>query len=86
MRKGLSVMWNRRERNLRERLPVNAEPPGSVTVPPLLGDLLRVRRRAIAVILAAMLVQMAASLAAPWPLKIVIDNVVGSHRPPASSR
>ena len=29
-----------------------------------------------------MLVQMAMSLAAPWPLKIIIDNVVGSHRPP----
>ena len=27
-----------------------------------------------------MLVQMAMSLAAPWPLKIVIDNVIGSHR------
>ncbi|HUO37229.1 MAG TPA: ABC transporter transmembrane domain-containing protein, partial [Mycobacterium sp.] len=29
-----------------------------------------------------MLVQMATSLAAPWPLKIIIDNVVGNHRPP----
>jgi ABC-type multidrug transport system fused ATPase/permease subunit len=27
-----------------------------------------------------MLVQMAMSLAAPWPLKIVIDNVIGTHR------
>jgi ABC-type multidrug transport system fused ATPase/permease subunit len=29
-----------------------------------------------------MLVQMAASLAVPWPLKAVIDNVVGNHPPP----
>src|SRR5271157_4288222 len=29
-----------------------------------------------------MLVTMATSLAAPWPLKIILDNVVGSHRPP----
>jgi subfamily B ATP-binding cassette protein MsbA len=29
-----------------------------------------------------MLVQMAMSLAAPWPLKIVIDLVVGNHRQP----
>jgi ABC-type multidrug transport system fused ATPase/permease subunit len=52
------------------------------TVPPLLRDLLRPRRRTLAVILAAMLVQMAMSLATPWPLKIIIDNVVGIHRPP----
>jgi subfamily B ATP-binding cassette protein MsbA len=52
------------------------------TVAPLLVQLLRPRRRALAVILAAMLVQSAMSLAAPWPLKIVIDTVVGNHRQP----
>jgi subfamily B ATP-binding cassette protein MsbA len=52
-------------------------------VPPLLGDLLRRHRRTLAILLAAMLVQMVAGLAAPWPLKIIIDDVVGSHRPPA---
>jgi ABC-type multidrug transport system fused ATPase/permease subunit len=52
------------------------------TVPPLLRELLRPRRRTLAVILAAMLVQMAMSLATPWPLKAIIDNVVGNHRPP----
>jgi ABC-type multidrug transport system fused ATPase/permease subunit len=51
-------------------------------MPPLLRDLLRPRRRTLAVILAAMLVQMAMSLAAPWPLKIVIDLVIGTHRQP----
>jgi ABC-type multidrug transport system fused ATPase/permease subunit len=51
-------------------------------VPPLLRDLLRPRRRALAVILASVLVQMAMGLAAPWPLKVILDNVVGSHRPP----
>ena len=49
-------------------------------MPPLLRELLRPRRGPLAIILAAMLVQMAMSLAAPWPLKIVIDNVIGSHR------
>src|SRR6201998_3025166 len=48
-------------------------------MPPLLRELLRPRRRTLAVILAAMLVQMLMTLAAPWPLKIVIDNVIG-HR------
>jgi subfamily B ATP-binding cassette protein MsbA len=32
------------------------------------------------VILLAMLVETVASLAGPWPLKIIIDNVVGSHK------
>lgn len=53
-----------------------------LTAPPLLVQLLRPRRRTLAVILAAMLVQTSMSLAAPWPLKIVIDIVVGSHRQP----
>jgi ABC-type multidrug transport system fused ATPase/permease subunit len=52
------------------------------TVPPLLLQLLRPRRRALGVILAAMLVQTAMSLAAPWPLKIVIDTVIGNQRQP----
>jgi len=51
-------------------------------VPPLLLQLLRPRRRALAVILAAMLVQTVMSLAAPWPLKIVIDTVIGNRRQP----
>jgi ABC-type multidrug transport system fused ATPase/permease subunit len=49
-------------------------------MPPLLADLLRPHRRTLAVILAVMLVQMAMSLAAPWPLKIIIDLVIGSHQ------
>ena len=51
-------------------------------MPPLLLQLLRPRRRALAVILAAMLVQTVMSLAAPWPLKIVIDTVIGNRRQP----
>jgi ABC-type multidrug transport system fused ATPase/permease subunit len=51
-------------------------------VPPLLRELLRPRRRSIAIILTATVLQMAMSLAAPWPLKVILDNVVGNHRPP----
>ena len=36
----------------------------------------------LVIILVAMLVQTAMSLAAPWPLKIILDNVVGTHKPP----
>jgi ABC-type multidrug transport system fused ATPase/permease subunit len=52
-------------------------------VPPLLRDLLRPYRRTLAIILAATLVSMVMSLAAPWPLKVILDNVVASHPPPA---
>src|SRR5499426_1674328 len=36
----------------------------------------------IVIILLAMLVETAMSLAAPWPLKVILDNVVGSHKAP----
>jgi len=51
-------------------------------VPPLLRELLRPRRRALTIILTATLVQMVMSLAAPWPLKVILDNVAGNRRPP----
>jgi ABC-type multidrug transport system fused ATPase/permease subunit len=66
-------MWNGPASTLRAR---------SRPAPSLLGELLRPRRRTLAVILAAMVVQMLMSLAAPWPLKIIIDKVIGSHNQP----
>src|ERR1700722_2561701 len=47
----------------------------------LLRVLLRPYRASLAAILAAMLVQSTMTLAAPWPLKIILDNVVGDHKP-----
>jgi ABC-type multidrug transport system fused ATPase/permease subunit len=49
----------------------------------LITSLLRPYRGSLAAILGAMLVQMAMSVAAPWPLKVVLDNVVGTHHLPA---
>ena len=46
----------------------------------LIRDLLRPYRGSLAVILLAMLVQSTMTLAAPWPLKIVLDNVVVSKK------
>ena len=46
----------------------------------LIRDLIRPYRAALSVVLVAMLVQTAAALAAPWPLKVILDSVV-SHRP-----
>jgi ABC-type multidrug transport system fused ATPase/permease subunit len=42
----------------------------------LIRELLRPYRSSLAIILAAMVVQSTATLAAPWPLKIVLDNVI----------
>ncbi len=46
----------------------------------LIRELVRPYRGTLALILLAMLVQTAMSVAGPWPLKIVLDNVVGSHK------
>jgi subfamily B ATP-binding cassette protein MsbA len=48
----------------------------------LVRALLRPYSGALAIVLLAMLVQTTMSLAAPWPLKIILDNVVGTHKAP----
>jgi ABC-type multidrug transport system fused ATPase/permease subunit len=48
----------------------------------LIRDLIRPYRGTLVIILLAMMVETAMSLAAPWPLKVIIDNVVGSHKLP----
>jgi subfamily B ATP-binding cassette protein MsbA len=45
-----------------------------------IGGLIRPYRGTLAIILAAMLVETLMSLAAPWPLKIILDNVVGDRK------
>src|ERR1700722_2896359 len=42
--------------------------------------LIRPYRRTLVVILLAMLVETVMNLAGPWPLKIILDNVVGDHK------
>ncbi|HEY6372927.1 MAG TPA: ABC transporter ATP-binding protein [Candidatus Sulfotelmatobacter sp.] len=46
----------------------------------LIRTLVRPYRGTLLVILIAMLVQTTMSVAGPWPLKIILDNVVGSHK------
>jgi ABC-type multidrug transport system fused ATPase/permease subunit len=48
----------------------------------LIASLLRPYRWNLAAIFGAMLLQMAMSVAAPWPLKVILDNVAGSHHLP----
>lgn len=45
----------------------------------LVLDLLRPHRRAVAGIFAVLVVQIASGLAAPWPLKVVLDSVIGDR-------
>jgi subfamily B ATP-binding cassette protein MsbA len=59
-----------------------ANPPAAGNKTRLVVDLLRPYRGWLLIILASMLVQTAMSIAAPWPLKIVLDHVVGSHKAP----
>ena len=47
-----------------------------------IAGLVRPYRSTLAIILAAMLLETAASLAAPWPLKFILDSVVGNHKLP----
>ncbi len=45
-------------------------------------ELVRPYRRWLIVVFIAMLIETAMSIAAPWPLKIILDNVVGKHKLP----
>jgi ABC-type multidrug transport system fused ATPase/permease subunit len=71
-----------RTRLLATAVPRFEEPWGEFRVFPLIWSLLKPYRLHLAVILVAMLLQMAATVAAPWPLKIILDNVVGEHKLP----
>ena len=49
---------------------------------PLILELIRPYRGWLIIVFIAMLFETAMSIAAPWPLKIIIDNVVGKHKLP----
>jgi ABC-type multidrug transport system fused ATPase/permease subunit len=49
---------------------------------PLIWSLLKPYRGSLLIILLAMLLQMVATVATPWPLKVILDNVVGEHKLP----
>jgi len=56
-------------------------PPGR-GMTALVLELVRPYRGWLTVVFIAMLFETAMSIAAPWPLKIIIDNVVGEHKLP----
>jgi ABC-type multidrug transport system fused ATPase/permease subunit len=53
--------------------------PPARSMAPLVLELIRPYRGWLTIIFLAMLVETAMSLAGPWPLKIVLDSVVGHH-------
>ena len=52
------------------------------TMSKLVLELVGPYRGLLVIVFAAMLIETAASLSAPWPLKVVIDNVLGNHKLP----
>jgi subfamily B ATP-binding cassette protein MsbA len=63
--------------------PAPAAPALPATAPAgtsrLVRDLLRPYKAGVAIVFVAMLVETAMSIAAPWPLKIVLDNALGGR-------
>src|SRR6476646_7166627 len=55
----------------------------SGTMTKLVRELVRPYHAWLIVVIVAMLVETAMSMAGPWPLKVVIDNVLGHHPLPA---
>ena len=49
---------------------------------PLIRDLIRPYRFTLSLVFSAMIVETLMGLAGPWPLKVILDNVVGTHRLP----
>ena len=56
--------------------------PRSGSMMSLVLEFLRPYRGWLAIVFAAMMVEIAMSLAAPWPLKLVLDDALGHHRLP----
>jgi ABC-type multidrug transport system fused ATPase/permease subunit len=48
----------------------------------LIRELIRPHRGTLAIILIAMFIETLMGLAAPWPIKVILDNVVASHHLP----
>jgi ABC-type multidrug transport system fused ATPase/permease subunit len=59
-----------------------AAPPDKRNLTRLVLQLLRPYRGWLLIVLLAMLVEIAMSLAAPWPLKLVLDDALGKHHLP----
>ncbi|MFI5160091.1 MAG: ABC transporter ATP-binding protein [Sphingobacteriales bacterium] len=62
--------------------PISPHILSSKNLAKLVWSLVRPYKKWLLIIFVAMLVETSMSLATPWPLKIVIDNVIGHHKLP----
>src|SRR5271170_2382342 len=60
----------------------HAAPRQDAQMTRLVLELIRPYRGWLVIVLAAMLAEIAMSLAAPWPLKLVLDDALGNHKLP----
>jgi len=60
----------------------NKAPPKDMQLRQLVLELIRPYHGWLAIVFVAMLVEIAMSLAAPWPLKLVLDDALGNHKLP----
>jgi len=61
---------------------VAAAPTAERSMTRFVIDMLRPYRGKLLIVFVAMLVETAMALAGPWPVKVIIDNVLGGHRLP----
>jgi ABC-type multidrug transport system fused ATPase/permease subunit len=66
---------------VQKQLPAPVHPP-SGSLMDLVLALVKPYRKWLVVIFFAMMVETLMALAAPWPLKIILDNVIGQHKLP----
>src|SRR5262249_3374929 len=57
----------------------SASSAGTKSMGAFILELIRPYRKWLVIVFIAMRVETAMSLAGPWPVKVIIDNVVGSH-------
>jgi subfamily B ATP-binding cassette protein MsbA len=65
-----------------ETRPASTPTAGTKSMGAFILNLIRPYRGWLIIVFIAMLVETAMSLAGPWPIKVIIDNVVGSHELP----
>jgi subfamily B ATP-binding cassette protein MsbA len=65
-----------------ESPPASTSTAGTKSMGAFILELIRPYRGWLIIVFIAMLVETAMSLAGPWPIKVIIDNVVGSHELP----
>jgi ABC-type multidrug transport system fused ATPase/permease subunit len=75
----METKWRGRESEANNNMDIL---PSTRSLTALVLGLVKPYQKWLFIIFVAMLAETATSLAAPWPLKIIIDNVIGHHRLP----